>query len=84
MITVHSKPSCVQCTATYRSLDARGLEYRVVDVTTNDNALEYVKGELGYLGAPVVTEHDHWTGYRPDHIYRVARGGGTESEGTGA
>ncbi|MBD8728977.1 glutaredoxin-like protein NrdH [Frigoribacterium sp. CFBP 13707] len=83
MITVYSKPNCVQCTATYRSLDAKGLEYQVVDVTTNDNALAYVKGELGYLGAPVVvvSEHDHWTGYRPDHIDRVAKGGATENEG---
>lgn len=52
MITVYSKPSCVQCTATYRSLDSHGLEYQVVDVTTNDTALAYVKVELGYLGAP--------------------------------
>jgi glutaredoxin-like protein NrdH len=83
MITVYSKPDCVQCTATYRSLGARGLEYQVVDVTTNDNALAYVKDELGYSGAPVVvvSEHDHWTGYRPDHIDRVARGGGADNEG---
>ena len=82
MITVYSKPSCVQCTATYRSLDSHGLEYQVVDVTTNDTALAYVKGELGYLGAPVVvvSEHDHWTGYRPDNIDRVAAGGATDSE----
>ena len=82
MITVYSKPSCVQCTATYRSLDGKGLEYQVVDVTTNANALEYVKGDLGYLGAPVVvvSEHDHWTGFRPDCIERVAAGGATENE----
>jgi glutaredoxin-like protein NrdH len=86
MITVYSKPNCVQCTATYKSLDAKGLEYQVIDVTTNDNALAYVKGDLGYLGAPVVvvSEHDHWTGFRPDCIERVAAGGATESEGTGA
>ena len=33
MITVYTKPSCVQCTATFRALDARGLEYRSVDLS---------------------------------------------------
>ena len=28
----------------------------------------------------VVSEHDHWGGFRPDHIDRVAAGGATESE----
>jgi glutaredoxin-like protein NrdH len=26
-ITVYTKPSCVQCTATYRALDNKGIEY---------------------------------------------------------
>ena len=26
-ITLFTKPSCVQCTATYRALDAKGIEY---------------------------------------------------------
>jgi glutaredoxin-like protein NrdH len=85
MITVYGKPNCVQCTATYKSLDARGHQYQVVDITTNDNALTYVKGELGYLGAPVVvvSERDHWSGFRPDCLERVAAGGATDSETAG-
>lgn len=67
-ITVYSKPSCVQCTATYRALDNRGLEYSVVDISTDDQALERVK-QLGYQQAPiVVTDHEHWSGFRPDKI----------------
>ena len=67
-ITVYSKPSCVQCTATYRALDRQGLEYEIFDVTADEAALRAVK-ELGYLQAPVVvTESDHWSGFRPDKI----------------
>lgn len=67
-ITVYSKPSCVQCTATYRALDAKGLAYDVVDVSTDAAALELVKS-LGYLSAPVVvTADDHWAGFRPDKL----------------
>ena len=69
-LTVYSKPSCVQCTATYRALDAKGIEYTVVDLTTNPAALEYVMDELGYSAAPVVvaSDQDHWSGFRPDLI----------------
>lgn len=81
MITVYTKPDCMQCRMTYKAMDAKGLAYQVVDVTENANALEYVK-DLGYLTAPVivVSEHDHWGGFRPDHIDRVAAGGATEDE----
>ena len=67
-ITVYSKPSCVQCNATYRALDAKGIEYSVTDVSQDADALEHVKS-LGYLQAPVVvTDGDHWSGFRPDKI----------------
>jgi len=57
-ITVYTKPSCVQCNATYRALDSA--------------ALEHVKS-LGYLQAPVVvTDEDHWSGFRPDKIDELA------------
>lgn len=71
---VYSKPSCVQCTATYRALDAKGIEYTVVDLTTNPAALEYVMDELGYSAAPVVvaSDQDHWAGFRPDLIDKHA------------
>ena len=67
-VTVYTKPSCVQCTATYRALDNKGIEYVVRDVSTDEAALERVKA-LGYLQAPVVvTDEDHWSGFRPDKI----------------
>ena len=31
MITVYSKPSCVQCVATTRELDRKGIKYDYVD-----------------------------------------------------
>ncbi len=73
-LTVYTKPSCVQCNATYRALDAKGIEYDIVDLSENEAALEYVM-ELGYAQAPVVVvdEHDHWSGFRPDEIERIAK-----------
>lgn len=50
-----------------RVLDAKGLDYQVVDVTTNDNALAYVQDALGYSEAPVVvvSDEDLWSRFRP-------------------
>lgn len=71
-ITVYTKPSCVQCTATYRALDSKGIEYNILDLSEDETALETVK-ELGYLQAPVVvTEDEHWSGFRPDKISALA------------
>ncbi len=50
-ITVYTKPACVQCTATYRALDSKGIEYEVLDV---------------------ITDEDHWSGFRPDKIDELA------------
>ena len=72
-VTVYSKPSCVQCNATYRALDNKGINYQVIDVTADDAAAEYVKG-LGYMQAPVVvTDDEHWSGFRPDKIDELAK-----------
>ena len=71
-ITVYTKPSCVQCNATYRALDAKGIEYEIHDLSEDPTALEQVKA-LGYMQAPVVvTDEDHWSGFRPDKIDELA------------
>ena len=71
-ITVYSKPSCVQCDATYRALNKRGIEYTVVDLSIDSEALELVRS-LGHQQAPVVIAgDDHWSGFRPDRITALA------------
>lgn len=69
--TVYTKPQCVQCGATIKALDKAGLEYELVDITADDDARDYVMA-LGYLQAPVVvTDTDHWSGFRPDRIKKI-------------
>ena len=71
-ITVYSKPACVQCTATTRALDARGLDSHLVDLTEDDAAMVLVTS-LGYRQAPVVVAGEaHWAGFRPDMIGRLS------------
>ncbi|XKH54248.1 glutaredoxin-like protein NrdH [Citricoccus nitrophenolicus] len=67
-VTVYSKPACVQCNATYRALDKKGIAYETVDMSQDAEALERVRS-LGYMQAPVVISGaEHWSGFRPDKI----------------
>ncbi|MDO4254550.1 MAG: glutaredoxin-like protein NrdH [Kocuria sp.] len=67
-VTVYSKPSCVQCNATYRALNKNGIDYAVVDVTEDQAAYDRVVS-MGYQQVPVVVAgEDHWSGFRPDKI----------------
>jgi glutaredoxin-like protein NrdH len=71
-ITVYSKPACVQCTATTRALDRKGVDYTVVDIMENAAAFALVQ-ELGYRQVPVVVAGEqHWSGFRPDMIGAIA------------
>lgn len=72
MITLYTKPACVQCTATKRALDKAGLEYNMVDISLDDDARDYVMA-MGHLQAPVVVAgEENWSGFRPDRIRALA------------
>jgi glutaredoxin-like protein NrdH len=67
----------MRCTLTKKALDKKGIAYVEVDVRTNEAAREYITTDLGYCEAPVVivedgTGEDHWCGFRPDQIDRIA------------
>ncbi len=71
-ITVYTKPACVQCDATKRALTKAELPFDVCDISEDAEAREFLLS-LGYLQAPVViTDHDAWSGYRPDRIRAAA------------
>lgn len=74
MLTIYTTPGCTNCNATAKALNRRGLPYRTVDLTTDPEAIGYVRG-LGYTQAPVrVTDTgEHWSGFRPDRLTALAR-----------
>lgn len=73
IITVYTKPSCVQCNAVFRTLDKQGTPYEKVDLATDAEARDYVMS-LGYLQAPVVYAGptNHHSGFRPDALAAMA------------
>lgn len=72
-IIIYSKPDCVQCNATYRALDRHGINYHIIDLTNDSQALNHVKS-LGYQQVPVIVAgDDHWSGFRPDKISALSQ-----------
>lgn len=68
MITVYTKPSCVQCEATKRMMDKLSIDYKTVDITLDKEAFDMLVSK-GYKSAPVViTNNDSWAGFVPDKI----------------
>lgn len=73
-ITVYTTgTSCARCTLTKKVLTTKGIEFAEVNIRVNEDARNYVVEDLGYTEAPVVviTDEDHWSGFRPDHIDRI-------------
>ncbi len=76
-VTVYTTgPACVQCTLTESLLADLDIPFVECDITRSENhdARDYVVGDLGYTRAPVVVvdEHDHWSGFQPDELKRIA------------
>lgn len=74
-ITVYTTgPACMQCRLTKTALSAVGLGFEEIDVRQAPDALDFIQNELGYSQAPVVVvdDEDHWCGFQPDQIRRVA------------
>ena len=71
-LTVYVLPGCVQCTMTTSALEAAGVPYVVVDLASDEQAVELVK-PLGYGATPVVVAGAaSWAGFQPDKIKAVA------------
>lgn len=76
-VTVYTTgPACVQCMLTESLLADLDIPFVECDITRNENsaARDYVVGDLGYTRAPVVVvdEHNHWSGFQPDELKRIA------------
>lgn len=81
-ITIITQPSCPQCDFTMRRFDRLGVEYDVIDIKDDPEAIDLVR-DLGYQQTPVVIVKATtdagprlvtWSGLRPDLINKVPNG----------
>lgn len=71
-VIVYSTKSCGQCVATMKAMDKKGITYKKVDISEDAEAMALVKG-MGYQQVPVVMAGtQHWAGFRPDMINKIA------------
>lgn len=69
MITIYSKPNCMQCTFAKNYLNDKNVEFKEVDITTDPKAVEHIKS-LGFQAVPVIEApgHEPFFGFRPDRL----------------
>lgn len=74
MITVYSRPNCMQCKMTKMWLNQNKIEFENVDIEANPGALELLK-HYGYGSLPVVVIDDEfdnpdkaWAGFQIEKL----------------
>ncbi|MGX7075330.1 glutaredoxin-like protein NrdH [Globicatella sanguinis] len=72
-VTVYSKPNCMQCNFTKKFLEDNSVEYTMIDVYENEDALNKIK-EMGFQSLPVVEieGEEPFFGFRPDRLEKLA------------
>ena len=74
MITVYSRPNCMQCKMTKMWLTQNNIPFEAVDIEANPGALELLK-HYGYSSLPVVSIYDElidesktWAGFQIEKL----------------
>ena len=70
-ITIYTRNDCVQCHATKRAMESRGVDFEMVNVDLVPEAADALR-EQGFRQLPVVIAGEtSWSGFRPDMINRL-------------
>ncbi len=70
-IIIYTRNDCVQCHATKRAMESRGVAFEMVNVDLVPDAAETLKAQ-GFRQLPVVIAGEtRWSGFRPDLINRL-------------
>ena len=77
MISVYTKPRCMQCEMTKMWLTQNKIPFEAVDIEANPGAFELLK-HYGYSSLPVVVIDDEfdnpdkaWAGFQVDRLERL-------------
>ncbi|WP_429971171.1 glutaredoxin-like protein NrdH [Fructilactobacillus sp. Tb1] len=75
-VTVYSKDGCIQCKLTKRELKRDGIEFKEInlDQVKDGNLIREQLKNQGFKATPIVkTEHETWTGFRPEKIKELIK-----------
>ncbi|EKY3233786.1 glutaredoxin-like protein NrdH [Cronobacter malonaticus] len=70
-ITIYTRNDCVQCHATKRALESRGIVFDTINLDEQPEAIDTLRAQ-GFRQLPVVMADSlSWSGFRPDMINRL-------------
>lgn len=70
-ITIYTRNDCVQCHATKRAMENRGVAFEMVNVDLQPDAADALRAQ-GFRQLPVVIAGEtSWSGFRPDMFNRL-------------
>ena len=71
-IIIYTRNNCVQCHATKRAMESRGVAFEMVNIDTVPDAADSLRAQ-GFRQLPVVIAGEtSWSGFRPDMINHPA------------
>lgn len=72
-VKVYTKNNCAQCTMTKKQLEKHKIDFKLINVEEDEEALEYVKNELGFSSMPVVVAEgfEPFAGFQPDKLEKL-------------
>ncbi len=71
-IIIYTRNDCVQCHATKRAMESRGLAFEMVNLDVQPEEIETLRAQ-GFRQLPVVIAGEtRWSGFRPDMINRLS------------
>ena len=71
-IIIYTRNNCVQCHATKRAMESRGMVFEMVNIDQQPEAAETLRAQ-GFRQLPVVIAGEtRWCGFRPDMINRLS------------
>lgn len=74
-IIIYTRNDCVQCHATKRAMESRGVAFEMVNIDQVPDAADTLRAQ-GFRQLPVVVAGDtSWSGFRPDMINHLAAQG---------
>ena len=79
MLTVYSKPNCMQCNFTKMWLEQNNIDFEVIDTQANPEALELIES-FGWKQLPVVSIDNEigdmsksWSGFQVEKLEELIR-----------
>lgn len=71
-IIIYTRTDCVQCHATKRAMESRGVAFEMVNIDQVPEAADTLRAQ-GFRQLPVVVAGEtSWSGFRPDMINRLS------------